>query len=144
MAELFFQRSIDGSHHESLLAFGMVMDTVFIFLRLVRFGQDIIKDAFRIGIRSSKSLAIGCGQFFLGSSFYLLEFLFCQSFVTKQHPAEFHQRIGLLDISQLVFITIQRMVVRIGMRTDTHTVGMHDDRHTVGYGKLAGFRHGIH
>ena len=144
MTEFLFQRFVDSGYHKGLLTILLLMKSLFIFFRYIGIGQNIIKDAFRIRIRRSKRLSVGNRQFFLGCRLYLLQFFFRKAFVAQQHPAEFHQRIGFFYISKFIFIPIKRLLIRIGMRTDTDTIGMYNDWSTIRYGKFTGLAHSIH
>ena len=143
VTEFGFQCFINGVDHEGLFAF-CLMRTVFVLLRLIRFGHYEIVDAFWVRFGSSQSLPVGSGQFFFGYRFYLLQFFFSQTLIAKQHPAEFHQRVSFLYVFQFVFIPVEGMLVRIGMRTDTDTIRLYNHRITGTDGIFAGFGHGVH
>ena len=143
-SELRFQCFINSSHHKSLLSFYLLVSSIRVLLRFIRFRQYKVKNRLRIGIGSSKCFAIGSTKLFFRFGFYLLQILFRESFVTEQHPAEFHQRIGIFHIGKFVLIAVKGMLVRIGMRTDTDTIGMYNHRGAIGNGKLTGFGHRIH
>ena len=76
MAEFCFQCFVDCGYQCSFFAIFFFVCAVCIFLRQVRFGQDIIKDRCRIGFGSRQRFAVGRAQVFFRLCFYLLQFIF--------------------------------------------------------------------
>ena len=144
MPEFRFQGFIDSIHQKLFPAFRLGVHTVPVFFRLIRLGQYIVEYGLRIRVGSSQRLTVGCGQIFLRLFLNRNQIFLGKAFVAQQHPAELHQRIGGLYVSQLSFITIQRMLIRIGMRTDTHTIGMHNHRIAVKQRVFPRLGHRIH
>ena len=142
--EFRFQGFIDRIHQKHFLSFRLVMHAVLILFRFIGFGQYIIEYGLRIRIGSCQRLTIGCGQVFLRFFLNRFQLFFCETFVAQQHPAELHQRVGSLDIRQLPFIAIEGVFIRIGVRTDAHTVGMHNHRIAVEQCILPRLGHRIH
>ena len=144
MAEFCFQCFVDCGYQCFLFAIFFFVCAVCIFLRQVRFGQDIVKDRCRIGFGSRHRFAVGCAQVFFCLCFYLLQFLFGQAVVTEQHTAEFLQRIGCFHVGKFVFIAIQSLLVGVRMGADAHAVCMDDHRIMRIDRMFAGFGHGVH
>lgn len=115
MTEFRFQRIINGIYKKLFLASCFRMHPVFILFRLVRFGQYIIEYGLRIRIGRRKRFPVSCRKLLPGPFFDFFQLLLRQPLITQQHSAELHQRIRLFYISQFAFITVQGMLVRIGV-----------------------------